>query len=379
MEITDVTVTKLESSLEEPNRISNDRAASARPAAIVEVHTDEGLRGIGEGYGPNPHVVETIVEEKYRETLVGRDPRDVEHLWDEMIQGYTYKDQKGPGVAAASGVDIALWDLVGKYYDAPVYRLLGGNGRPDLGDDDRTRVRAYASDLFLPADHDPEAMAERAAEYVDDGFQAVKTHQTHDLEKMEANLAAIRDAIGEDVALMVDMNCAFDRPEALRGGRICETYDAYWYEEPLDPHDYEGYARLSDKLDVPIATGENEYTKWGFKQLFDRGGVDYPMPDVMRVGGLTEAWKVCTLAAANSTVPTPHNFSTGVGLAATLHLVAATPACQWLEYDTTGYDLYDVFLQSDIDVDDRGRIAVPEEPGLGVELPADVVEKYGIA
>lgn len=378
MEITDVEVTKLAASLDDPNRVANDRAASTRSAAIVEVHTDEGLRGVGEGYGPNPHIVETIVEEKYRDALICRDPRNVERLWDEMVQGYTYKDQKGQGISAASGVDIALWDLVGKYYDAPVYRLLGGDGHPDASGDDRTRVRAYASDLFLPSDHDPEAMAERAAEYVKEGFQAVKTHQTHDLDRMEDNLAAIRDAIGDGAELMVDMNCAFDRPKALRGGRICEAYDAYWYEEPLAPHDYEGYANLAAELDVPIATGENEYTKWGFKQLFDRGAVDYPMPDVMRVGGLTEAKKVCTLAEASGVVPTPHSFSTGVGLAATLHLFAATPACQWLEYDTTGYDLYDVFLRSDVDVDDSGRIAVPEDPGLGVELPDHFVDEYGI-
>ena len=369
MEITDLSVVKLEAPLPEPNEISLGRSTSSRPAAVVLVETDEGITGVGEGYGPNPHIVETIVEKKYADVLVGENPLDVERHWQQMVTGPTYKDQKGQGISAASGVDMALWDVVGKHYDAPVYRLLGGDGHGE------GRVRAYASDLFLD---DPESMAEQAAEYVDRGFQAVKTHMDDDLDVTERCVAAMQEAIGDEAELMVDMNCAFDRPAAVRAGRLLEEYDVYWYEEPLDPRDHEGYGYLREKLDVPIAGGENEYTKWGFKQLFDAGGVDYAMPDLMRCGGITETKKICALAEANDVVPTPHNFSTGVGLAATLHLFASTPACQWFEYDTTDYPLYEVFLKNDVDVDDEGRIRVPDDPGLGVELPDDVVDEYGI-
>lgn len=369
MEITDISVVKLEASFSRPNRISLGRSTSARPAAIVVVETDEGITGIGEGYGPNPHIVETIVEKKYAEMLVGENPLDVERLWQRMVTSPTYKDRKGQGISAASGVDMALWDVVGKHYGAPVYRLLGGDGRGT------GTVRAYASDLFLD---DPEAMAEQAADYVDRGFQAVKTHLDDDLDVTERCVAAIQEALDDDAHLMVDMNCAFDRPTAVRAGRLLEEYDVYWYEEPLDPRDYEGYAHLREKLDVPIATGENEYTKWGFKQLFDADGVDYAMPDLMRCGGITETKKICALAEAYDVVPTPHNFSTGVGLAATLHLFASTPACQWLEYDTTDYQLYEVFLKGGVDLDEEGRIRLPDEPGLGIELPDEVVDEYAI-
>jgi len=368
MEITDVSVTKLRAELDEPSVISKYRSTEARPAAIVAVETDEGIVGIGEGYGPNPHIVETIVERKFADDLIGENPLDVERLWDEMVTGYTYWDQKGQGISAASGVDMALWDILGKHYGAPVHRLLGGDASGD------GRVRAYASDLFWDA---PDAMAETAAGYVDEGFTAVKTHLGNGIDEDERRVAAILDAIG-DAELMVDMNCGYDRAEAKRVGRMLEEYDVYWYEEPLVPYDVDGYAELGRALDVPIATGENEYTRWGFKQLFDAGGIDYAMPDVMRCGGITEMKKICGLAGAYNVVPTPHNFSTGVGLAATMHVLASSPEAEWLELDVTGYDLYEPFLIGGIDIDDDGRVALPTEPGLGIELPDEIVEEYEI-
>jgi L-alanine-DL-glutamate epimerase-like enolase superfamily enzyme len=368
MEITDVSVTKLRAELDEPNAISKGRSTDSRAAAIVEVETDEGITGVGEGYGPNPHIVETIVERKFAETLVGEDPLDVERLWEELVRGYTYWDQKGQGVSAASGVDMALWDIVGKHYGAPVHRLLGGDAHGG------GRVKAYASDLFWD---DPGTMAETAAGYVDEGFAAVKTHLGNGRDADEARVRAIRDAIG-DAELMVDMNCGYERPEALRVGRTLEEYDVYWYEEPLSPYDVDGYAHLREKLDVPIATGENEYTRWGFRRLFEAGGVDFAMPDVMRCGGITETKKICSLAGAFDVTPTPHNFSTGVGLAATLQVMACSPETEWLELDVTDYDLYESLLASSLDVDDEGHVAVPTDPGLGVELTDDLVETYGI-
>lgn len=369
MEITDVHVTKLGVTLDEPNAISRGRAGDFRPAAIISVETDAEILGIGEGYGPNPHVIETIVEEKYAEKLVGEDPLDIERLWDEMVRKFTYWDQKGPGISAASGVDMALWDVMGKHYGAPVYRLLGGNTRED------GTVRAYASDLFWD---DAAAMAETAAGYVDRGFQSVKTHLGRGLNADRERVEALQDAIG-DAHLMVDMNCGYEYAEALRVGKMLGNLDVYWYEEPLSPYDVGRLADLRRALDVPIAVGENEYTKWGFKALFDAGAVDFAMPDIMRCGGITETKKICTLAEAYGITPTPHNFSTGVGLAATLHLVAATPTSDWLEYDTTEFALYEDFLVGDLEIDDRGHIEVPTEPGLGVHLPDDLVEQYGLA
>jgi D-galactarolactone cycloisomerase len=368
MEITDISVTKLGVSLDEPKRTSAERQFDFRPAAIVTVETDEGITGIGEGYGPNPHIVETIVEQKYRPRLLEENPLDRERLWGDMLILDTYWDQKGQGVAAASGVDMALWDIAGKYYDEPLYRLLGGDVSGD------GLVQAYASDLFWD---EPSTMATRAASYVDRGFPAVKAHLGRGVDADEKRVAAIQDAIG-DADLMVDMNCGYDRADAFRVGRMLDSYDVYWYEEPLSPYDIEGHAQLRRKLDTPIATGENEYTKWGFRQLFEAEAVDYAMPDIMRCGGITETKKICAVAEAFNVTATLHSYTTGVGLAATLHLLASTPGCEWLEYDVTNFPLLESLFKNPPELDGTGQVALPTEPGLGVELPADIVDKYGL-
>jgi len=367
MEITDITTVTVRHELDEPLGLSRDRSIDARGAAFVVVETDAGITGVGEGVGPEPYIVERIVEEKYAPRLVGADPLDVEAHWETMLTDDVYWDRKGQGVAAASGVDIALWDIAGKYHDEPVYRLLGG----DAGGDGR--LEAYASDLFWAA---PDEMAARAGEYVDRGFSGVKTHLGRGVDADEARVAAIRDAIG-DAALMVDMNCGYDRPRALRAGRMLAEYDVYWYEEPLSPYDVEGLAALRAELEVPVAAGENEYTKWGFRDLLEADAVDYAMPDAMRCGGITEAAKVCTLAEAFNTVCSPHCYTTGVGLAATMHVMAASPAARWLEFDPTEFPLYDALFSSPLTVED-GYVSLPTDPGLGVELDETVVGDYRV-
>jgi D-galactarolactone cycloisomerase len=364
MEITDVQVLMLEVDLNDPAGVSRNRELDSRAAALIVIETDTGITGIGEGVGPEPYIVETIVEEKYRPRLIGEDPLDIEHLWSRLLTEDLYWDRKGQSVSAASGVDIALWDIAGKHRGEPVHRLIGG--RTD------DRVQAYASDLFWD---DPEPMADRAASYVNEGFPAVKTHLGRGLNADEKRVRVLREAIG-DAELMVDMNCGYDYPDALCVGRMLTDYDVYWYEEPLSPYDVDGLMDLRRELDVPIATGENEYTKWGFRDLFEERAVDYVMPDVMRCGGITELKKITSLAEAFNVVCSPHSFSTGVGLAATLQVMATSPACEWLELDVTGYDLYESVLASPLDIDDHGRVAVPTDPGIGAALSTDILAEY---
>ncbi|MFW6384934.1 MAG: mandelate racemase/muconate lactonizing enzyme family protein [Halodesulfurarchaeum sp.] len=366
MEITDVRTIRVEVELDESKGLSRDREIGSRGAAFVVVETDEGITGVGEGVGPESSIVERIVEEKYAPRLIGEDPLAIERHWQAMLTQDLYWDKMGQGVSAASGVDIALWDIAGKYYDAPVYRLLGG----PAGDG---TLNPYASDLFFD---DPDAMADRAASYVDRGFEAVKTHLGRGMEADEKRVAALREAIG-DAELMVDMNCGYNRPDARRIGDMLAEYDVYWYEEPLSPYDVDGLAELRDSIDVPIATGENEYTKWGFRELFEAKAVDYAMPDTMRAGGITEASKICALAEAFDVVCSPHCYTTGVGLAATMHVMAASPATEWLEYDTTGFPLFESLFVTPPELED-GRMAVPEEPGLGVELDPSVIDQYRV-
>jgi L-alanine-DL-glutamate epimerase-like enolase superfamily enzyme len=368
MKITDVNVIKLGVQLSKPSKVSKDREFNSRGAAFVIIETDEGIQGIGEGYGPESYIVKTIVERKFKPLLIGQDPLDIERLWRRMLmdQVYVYWDQKGQGVSAASGVDMALWDIAGKYYNVPIYKLLGGDAKGT------GKVKAYASDLFWDT---PEIMAESARKFALKGFPAVKTHLGRGLKEDEKRVKAIKDAIGY-ADLMIDINCGYNRVDAFKVGKMLEKYDIYWYEEPMSPYDIDGLAYLKNKLDIPIATGENEYTKWGFKELFLKNAVDFAMPDIMRCGGITETKKICALAEAFDVICSPHNYTTGVGLAATLQVMACTPNSEWLELDVTDYALYESLLKNPLEIDGQGMVKIPTDPGLGVELKDNIVDKY---
>lgn len=362
MRITEIEAVVLKKPMERPLVVSRGSMA-ARTAVLVLVHTDEGITGLGESVG-EPTGVVAILRDHLGPLLLGEDPFDIERLWEKSFASRIYWDLKGALVIAMSGVDIALWDLKGKRLGVPVYQLLGGACRRTL--------RAYASDLFWD---EPQTMAEAAATYVHDGFPIVKAHIGKDLEGDIARVKAIRHAIGEDAGLMIDINCAYDRPTAVRMGRRFEEFSPFWYEEPLRPYDVEGYRDLHHQVRIPLALGENEFTKHGFLDLFQQGAVDYIMPDPGRVGGLTEMKKIAALAEAFNRVVSPHNFSSGVLLAATLHFMAATPNADLLEFDVTGTAIYDELLAEPLKVN-RGVVDVPQRPGLGVVLTDEVRERY---
>jgi L-alanine-DL-glutamate epimerase-like enolase superfamily enzyme len=268
-------------------------------------------------------------------------------------------------VAGMSGVDLACWDIIGKALGQPVCRLIGGSCREWLP--------AYASDLHWK--EDPAEMARLAASFVEQGYRLVKTHLGVDAEDDVRRVRALREAIGSDVGLMVDINTGFDRPTAIRFGRRIAEYDITWYEEPLSPVDVAGFAVVREATGLPIATGENEYTRYGFKELFDRGGVDVAMPDIARAGGITELKKICALGEAFGIPISPHNYSSGVCSAATLQLMAATPSTGPREWDTVGASIVEeLFVEPPVVKD--GRVSVPLVPGLGVRLTDEVRAKY---
>ncbi len=362
MRITDVEVVVLTKPVRKPLVVSRGSLA-ARTAVVVLVHTDEGITGVGESVG-DPSGVVPIIRENLAPLLIGEDPFDIERLWEKMYASRVYWDLKGALVIAISGIDIALWDIKGKSLGVPVFQLLGGACRSTL--------RAYASDLFWD---EPDAMAEAAGAYVRDGFPIVKTHIGKECDGDIARLTAIRRAIGPDAGLMIDVNCGYDRPTALRMGRRFEEFSPLWYEEPLRPYDVEGCRQLRGQVRIPLALGENEFTKHGFLELFRHQAVDYVMPDAARVGGLTEMKKIAALAESFNLVVSPHNFSSGILLAATLHFMASTPNADLLEFDVTGTAIYDELLVDPPQVV-RGRVDVPRHPGLGVVLRDEVRDRY---
>ena len=221
-------------------------------------------------------------------------------------------------------------------------------------------------------------MADTAGGLVERGFRCVKTHLgapgewDRDLQRAEA----VRGAIGPQVGLMIDVNTAFERQQALEFGQAMLPFRPYWLEEPVAPLDAAGHAWLRERLPVKIATGENLYLPQGFEPLWTHQACDYVMPDILRCGGLEQTRQICREALRHGVIPSPHNFSSGVGLAATLHLMAALPETEWLEFDPTGTAIYEELFVEPLVVE-RGRVCVPESPGLGVRLTEEVLNAHG--
>jgi D-galactarolactone cycloisomerase len=363
MKIVDLELIQLVKRSAHPHRNSK-QARDRRTTSLVRITTDDGIDGLGEAWC-DPALAEGILLGKLRPLLVGEDPFNVELIWRRVFDGSPMYDPKGAVVAGLSGVDMACWDIIGKALGQPVCKLIGGLCRE--------AIPAYASDLHWQ--EDPAAMARDAASFVERGFRRVKTHLGVDPDDDVRRVRALREAIGPDVGLMVDINTGFDRPTAIRFGRRIAQYDISWYEEPLSPVDLDGLAIIRAATGLPIATGENEYTRYGFREMFQKGGVDVAMPDIARAGGITELKKICAVAEAFGVAVSPHNYSSGVCTAATLQLMAATPTTGPLEWDTVDSAIRDeLFVEPPVVRD--GQVWVPQLPGLGVQLTDAVRAKF---
>ncbi|MBS7646105.1 mandelate racemase/muconate lactonizing enzyme family protein [Candidatus Bathyarchaeota archaeon] len=344
---------------------------------LVEVVTDEGLRGYGESIVREvPGATALIVNELLRPILLGCDPFDVEVLWQRMYHTLrTRGHHKGFLVEALSGVDCALWDILGKAVGKPVYKLIGGL--------ERDRVKAYASSIPYGK---PEEVSSTALRLVEEGHDQLKLKVGMGPAGLgwrsdERNIKALREALGYDVDLIVDANSAFTYRQALRLGRTLERYEVLFFEEPVPPDNLEGYVRLTESLDVPICGGESHYLKYDFRDLISRHAVDMINPDLARIGGLTEARKIAAIAEAYEVEITPHIGLSGVGCrAATLQLCASLPERLFLayEYMYKGVEnpLIKGILKEELEKFDKGYVKVPDKPGLGLALDMEAVQRH---
>jgi L-alanine-DL-glutamate epimerase-like enolase superfamily enzyme len=343
MKITDVRCVQLARRLERPQRNSCGTRQERR-FSLVLVETDSGLTGLGDAFG-DPLLMPAVIERRLAPMAAGLDPLDVASVWKKLFASREFWETGGSVLCGISAIEVACWDLRGQAEGVPVCELLGGRRRD--------RVEAYASDLHWD---EPQLMAEQAAAYVEAGFPHVKAHLGAPGQR-DADLArcdAVRRAVGPDPGFMIDVNTAFDRDTALARGREFKQFDPFWYEEPLSPLDWQGHAWLREQLGLAIATGENLYTTHGFEPLLQGRGCDYVMPDVLRCGGLEQARRICLQAERHGVACSPHNFSSGVGLAATLHLMAALPQTRLLEFDPTGTAVYEELFAEPPHVE-RGR------------------------
>jgi len=369
MRITSVEPIVLAAPLEEPWRLGS-AVFSRMTATLVRVETDEGIVGIGECLVRfSPEAVAAIVDGILKPVLIGRDPFDVELLWDRMYSVMRGRGHsKGFMVEAISGADIALWDIIGKALGQPVHRVLGSYGREKLP--------VYASSLmFKPT----ESLVKEAEGLASQGFPAIKLKIGQGPDIDLRNVREIRRVLGDGVRLMTDANCAFDTLTAMELGRRLEEEGVYWFEEPVPPENIDGYSKLASSLDMAIAGGESEFTRWAFKELMSREAVDIIQPDVGRVGGFTEARKIAALASAFDVPIAPHTgASSAVAIAASLQWSATLPNLLTFEYMYPPNPLREELLLDPLPGMEDGQIRVPQKLGLGVEIDPAALRRFRV-
>ncbi len=344
-----------------------------KPTVLVRLRTDEGITGWGECSPMNGLVVAAHVRHSLADLVVGEDPFDMERLVEKMFVR-TYKIAGQAQAMAASGIEIACWDIVGKALSMPIYRLLGGAYR--------TQIPMYASSMRR--DISPKDEAERLAELVEEkGFRAVKVRvgSTYGFDRDAApgrSLAVVREgraALGDDVDIMVDGNSCFTAPRAIELGRRLQDYNVFHFEEPCPYTDLDATAKVARALDVPIAGGEQDWDLRRFKEMLQKEAVDIVQPDLIKAGGFTVCRKVAALAEAFGCVCTPHQTQP-LGTIATLHFVAATPVCRYYqELNIEPHRIGDRLFKNPVPVVD-GHMTVPEGPGLGVEIDETLLQRH---
>jgi len=347
---------------------------SSRQTTIVIVSTDGGIEGVGESFGPAKAIAEAV-ESYCAPMILGNDPFNSSPIWDEVYGYLRANSQKGILIEALSAIDIALWDIKGKAVGLPVCKLLGGAYRD--------KARVYATGLYRPDVENPqEALVEEALGYKKDGFPAMKLKIGHVFPEEDLSIIkAIREAIGYEIKLMVDANCAYNAAEAIRLAKQMEEYDIYWFEEPVPPEDIDGSIEVKNNTNIRIASGECECTRYGFSQLISRRAVDIIQPDVCIAGGFTEIEKILAMASAWNIQCVPHVWGTNVAIAAALHYYAAIPHIPtkfnppepFFEADRSPNPLREGTTHEKFVIKD-GYIDIPEKPGLGITLDMDFIK-----
>ena len=377
MSIKKITCHVVAAPVQRPFTSSRGWLYKTRGTCLVEIETDDGIVGWGECYGPAQ--ITAAVVQSVAPWLIGQDPMRTEFLWQMIYTRLRDHGQKGVVVQGLSGIDIALWDIKGKHFGVPVHRLLGGALR--------TKVQAYATGLYRRKSGDPEKyLAEEAAGYAAEGFKAVKLKVGFGVDEDAAMTRAVRAAIGRGVVLMVDANHAYDAVAAIRLGRLIEEHDIGWFEEPVPPEDAAGYRAVKAAISIPIAGGECEFTRFGFRDLLVARALDIVQPDTCAAGGLSECKKIADMAEAFGVRYNPHVWGTGIAIAASLQLLAVLPSHTppslaplepMLEVDRTEHPIRQALLVTPIE-HVGGIVSVPDGPGLGIEIDRDALARFEI-
>lgn len=373
MKISAINTHLLEQALEQPFESSAMRFTTRRHL-LVEIRCDNGLTGWGECLG-NAEINSAHIQ-AMSSLLLGRSPLAIEPIWLELYNQFRDQGQRGATINAISGIDIALWDLNGKYYDAPVHQLLGGAFRDS--------VPAYATGGFRQVGRDRiDSLSEEIQGFVDAGFKAIKIKIGFGIELDIASIARARELIGPNTKLMIDANHGYDCIAAAKVMRLAAPYNIDWFEEPVVPEALGSYHRLREMNLIPIAGGETWHTRWGIAEALRAGAVDILQPDAAGVGGLSEARRLLTLCDVHDVRCVPHIWGTDVALAAGLHYHAiippSPPAFETepapLEFDQSDNPMRAALLKEPIQLQ-NGSVDIPQGPGLGIEINPDALEQF---
>lgn len=354
---------------------------------LVRVDTDAGLVGYGEakasvGSLGDQRTLVTVIEQELAPLIIGQDPRNISGLWEIMYNGsrahyalsrgrvFPILSRRGITISGVSGIDMALWDILGKAVDCPVHQLLGGKCRDNLP--------AYASGGWA----NEENIGEELLSYIQKGgFKAVKMRvgvMDGEVATSARRVRAARKALGEGISIMVDAHGTFSVAEAKRFSREVEEYHPSWFEEPVTADNKEGCAEVRAATSIPIAAGESEFTRFDFRDLATLKAVDIFQPDLAICGGITEGKRIAALAEAFQLGLAPHLWGGAVMFAAGLHLCAASPNAFIVEYSLLPNPLHDELVENPITVRD-GQVTIPDHPGLGVIVNQDFIKKFAVS
>lgn len=346
-----------------------------RTSTLIRVESQNGEIGWGEAFGP-PRTMATLIDELLSDMVVGMNPYEVESLCDQNYAGLYHFGSRGLVQSAISGIDIALWDLIGQSTGASLSQLLGGRSRE--------YVTPYASTMYITGwEQNPSEPIEKA---VSEGFNAAKIKIGRNIEEDVERVRVAREILGDDAEVMVDCNGNYRPQQAIRLAHELEPYDITWIEEPVPPENHTGYQEIKKKISTPLAAGEASYGRFEFEDLIEDRIVDIVQPDVCKCGGLSEARFIAKLATTENITVSPHVWTGAIGLAASLQLAGSlsnyphstnVPEPLLFEVDRADNALREELLVDPFDFT-GGRLDIPDGPGLGVSVDSEIVNQYRI-
>ena len=345
--------------------------AVKRDAVLVKVSTDAGIVGWGEAHhGRAPGSVAHLINNTLKQLVLGQDAYDVVGVWQRVY--VKQLGSHGMGAAAAiglSGIDQALWDIRGKAAGLPLYKLLGGRSQ---------RIPAYAGGVSLGY-QEPQALVAEAQPLVAAGYKAVKLRVGDTPARDLARVAAVRKALGDDIAILSDANTGYSVADVRRVMPGFEAHGVGWLEEPFPPHDYASYAQAASFGNVPLAAGENHYTRFEFHRMIEDGVITVLQPDLSKSGGVTECLRIAHLASAWKLPINPHTSMTGINMAVTIHFLCAIDNAGYFEGDVSkGNRFRDELVATPYTVGSDGCVAPLEKPGIGVEVDEKFLEAHPV-